>query len=302
MSVEERIDAQVIHKVYMGNLAPDVSADVVEDVMAKFKSLDRVIMKQGFCFCYFKSRDEATTCIEDFDDQECQELTDQRLRVEFARGRERGRFRPTEEARENAAPNKNLFVVNYDPEATSSEDLEAYFSKWGSVEKIQMKDKYSFIEFRELDEAKVALTESQSTQFRGRILTVEYVASGDHKPVPARYPRDPYPPRSERPRPPQPRQYSRERSYSRPEYYYRYEPYDRYEPYERYAEYYDYEAYTRYDPRERYPPYGAAPPAYIARGPPSYYRSSRYPPTSPRHCSRSPPRSRTDRRGSPYSR
>lgn len=31
----------------MGNLAPDVSADVVEDVMAKFKSLDRVIMKQG---------------------------------------------------------------------------------------------------------------------------------------------------------------------------------------------------------------------------------------------------------------
>lgn len=31
----------------MGNLAPDVSADVVEDVMAKFKSMDRVIMKQG---------------------------------------------------------------------------------------------------------------------------------------------------------------------------------------------------------------------------------------------------------------
>lgn len=39
----------------------------------------------GFCFCYFKNRDEATACIEDFDDRECQELTDQRLRVEFAR-------------------------------------------------------------------------------------------------------------------------------------------------------------------------------------------------------------------------
>lgn len=39
----------------------------------------------GFCFCYFKSRDEAAACIEDFDDRECQELTDQRLRVEFAR-------------------------------------------------------------------------------------------------------------------------------------------------------------------------------------------------------------------------
>lgn len=55
-------------------------------------------------------------------------------------------MRPHDEARETAAPNKNLFVVNYDPEATSLEDLEAYFSKWGNVEKIQMKDKYSFIE------------------------------------------------------------------------------------------------------------------------------------------------------------
>lgn len=38
-------------QVYMGNLAPDVSADVVEDVMAKFKSMDRVIMKQGTLLC-----------------------------------------------------------------------------------------------------------------------------------------------------------------------------------------------------------------------------------------------------------
>jgi len=37
----------LIVQVYMGNLAQDVSSDVVEEVMAKFKSLDRVIMKQG---------------------------------------------------------------------------------------------------------------------------------------------------------------------------------------------------------------------------------------------------------------
>ena len=61
-------------------------------------------------------------------------------------GRERGRIRSHDESRENAPPNKNLFVVNYDPEATTSEDLEAYFSKWGNIEKVQMKDKYSFIE------------------------------------------------------------------------------------------------------------------------------------------------------------
>lgn len=37
-------------QVYMGNLAQDVSSDVVEAVMDKFKSMDRVIMKQG-AFC-----------------------------------------------------------------------------------------------------------------------------------------------------------------------------------------------------------------------------------------------------------
>jgi len=162
---------------------------------------------------------------------------------------------------------------------------------------------HSFLQFRELEDAKAALAESRSTQFRGRILTVEYVASGAQRPAPSRQLRELYPPRSERPRqPPPPRNYSRERPYTRPEYYYRYEPYGRYEPYERYAEYYDYEAYARYDPRERYPSYAAAPPAYMSRGPPSFYRTSRYPPASPRNCSRSPPRSRGERRGSPYSR
>eukprot|EP00892_Ulva_mutabilis_P012878 jgi/Ulvmu1/9963/UM059_0011.1 len=301
MSVEEKYEDQVIHKVYMGNLAQDVSSDVVEAVMDKFKSLDRVIMKQGFCFCYFKKREEAVACIEAFDDQECQDLTDQRLRVEFARGRERGRLRAHEESRENAPANKNLFVVNYDPDATSSQDLEAYFSKWGTISKIQMKDKYSFVEFCELEDAKAALFESRSTQFRGRILTVEYVASGGHRAAQSRQPRDAYLTRSDRTRQaPPPRHYSQERPYMHPEYYCRYEPYSRYEPYERYAEYYDYEAYARYDPRDRHPAY--APPAFMSRGPPSYYRSSRYPLSSPRHCSRSPPRSRGERRGSPYSR
>lgn len=66
-------------------------------------------------------------------------------------GRERGRLKPQDEARENAPPNKNLFIVNYDPDATTGEDLEAYFSKWGEIEKVQMKDKYSFVEVHQFN-------------------------------------------------------------------------------------------------------------------------------------------------------
>jgi hypothetical protein len=61
-------------------------------------------------------------------------------------GREPGRFRSDREI----PPNRNLFVVNYDPDGTRREDLEKFFEQWGTVDRVQMKDKYSFIEVRTL--------------------------------------------------------------------------------------------------------------------------------------------------------
>jgi hypothetical protein len=60
-------------------------------------------------------------------------------------GRERMRFR-SESYNDKLPPNRNLFVVNYEPETTTREDLEKFFAKWGEVERVQMKEKYSFIE------------------------------------------------------------------------------------------------------------------------------------------------------------
>ena len=146
----------------------------------------------------------------------------------------------------------------------------------------------SFLQYQEQEMATTALSESQSTQFHGRILTVEYVQSGSSRaPVRRRSPvrDDEYDaPRFERreSRPP-PRSWGRERPYERSDYY-RYEPYDRYEA-DRY-DYYEYYARDRYAPRERYPPY---PPAYHRAPPPHSYRPApRY--ASPvRYSSRSPP-------------
>lgn len=62
--------------------------------------------------------------------------------VSSVQGREPGRFRSDKEI----PPNRNLFVVNYEPEATRREDLEKFFAQWGTVDRVQMKDKYCFVE------------------------------------------------------------------------------------------------------------------------------------------------------------
>lgn len=280
---DDREERSSPHKVYIGNLAPDVSSEAVEDVVKKCGDVDRVIMKRGFCFCYFKSYDDAQACITDYDDRECQEISDHRLRVEMARGREPARFKSDREI----PPNRNLFVVNYDPEGTTREDLEKFFQQWGTVDRVQMKDKYSFIEFQDVEMATSALHESQSSQFNGRILTVEYVQSGAQKTRRGRD--DEYEaPRHERReserRPPPPRGWGRERPYERSDYY-RYDAYDRYDHYD----YYEYYGRDRYAPRDRYGPY--PPPMSYHRGPPppSYRSAPRYGSPVPRYSSRSPP-------------
>ena len=54
--------------------------------------------------------------------------------------------------------------MNYEPEGTRREDLEKFFAQWGTVDRVQMKDKYSFVEVH-IPTVLLCLNESDTLSF-----------------------------------------------------------------------------------------------------------------------------------------
>lgn len=50
------------------------------------------------------------------------------------------------ERRQYAKPNRTLFVVNFEPASTFMDDLRAFFEQWGTLERVQLKTKFAFVE------------------------------------------------------------------------------------------------------------------------------------------------------------
>lgn len=70
-------------------------------------------------------------------------LTD--IHVQLIQGGGQARVREIER-RENAEPNKTLFVVNFEPQSTEMDDLRHFFEQWGELERVQLKTKFAFVE------------------------------------------------------------------------------------------------------------------------------------------------------------
>jgi hypothetical protein len=66
-------------------------------------------------------------------------------RIHLIQGGGQARIREIKR-REQAEPNKTLFVVNFEPQSTEMDDLRHFFEQWGELERVQLKTKFAFVE------------------------------------------------------------------------------------------------------------------------------------------------------------
>eukprot|EP00494_Astrolonche_serrata_P027241 UN27504 len=72
-------------------------------------------------------------------------------------------------------PSETLFVVNF-PDMTRKEDLNLLFARYGSVNRITMHKNYSFIQYKDVNDAEDAQGKLDGFKFMGSHLTVRYAS------------------------------------------------------------------------------------------------------------------------------
>eukprot|EP00877_Chromochloris_zofingiensis_P012681 jgi/Chrzof1/7667/Cz02g32080.t1 len=156
--------------VFCGNFEYDASEKEIYRLFEKYGEVDRIDMKTGFAFVYMKRSRDGDDAIRDLDRREWG-YKRRPLRVEWAKR--------TEDKSKNQAPTKTLFVVNFDVLRTRVRDIEDLFVKYGPLSRVEIKRNYAFVEFESLDDAIKAQRDTDTTQWNGRTLTVEFVTNKD---------------------------------------------------------------------------------------------------------------------------
>jgi len=160
--------------VFCGNFEYDASEKDIAKLFEKYGLVERIDMKTGFAFVYMKNKRDAEDAIYYLDRKEWGFRKVRPLRVEWAKSSDGG-------TKKNQAPTTTLFVVNFDVMRTRERDLDDYFSRFGPLERVEIKRNYAFIEFRNLDDATEAQRRAHTATFNGRTITVEFVQSDGEK-------------------------------------------------------------------------------------------------------------------------
>eukprot|EP00878_Enallax_costatus_P007992 GHUV01008359.1.p1 GENE.GHUV01008359.1~~GHUV01008359.1.p1 ORF type:complete len:199 (+),score=45.00 GHUV01008359.1:442-1038(+) len=106
------------------------------------------------------------------------------LRVEWAK--------KTEPSGKALEPTTTLFVVNFDTRSIREQDLERYFEKYGTLNRVEIKRNYAFVEFKELADAIDAQKRCHGREMDGRTITVEFVDSSRQRREDRERSRSPY--------------------------------------------------------------------------------------------------------------
>eukprot|EP00249_Psilotum_nudum_P011858 c23428_g1_i1 orf=359-934(+) len=104
-----------------------------------------------------------------------------RLRVEWAKQGD-GAIRRREDVRRSITeqrPTKTLFVVNFDPMLTRTQDLEKHFAPYGKLERVRIRKNFAFVQYETQEEATKALECTNMSKLMDRVITVEYATSED---------------------------------------------------------------------------------------------------------------------------
>jgi len=74
-----------------------------------------------------------------------------------------------------SVPNETLFVVNFNEETNSREDLQMLFEPYGELHRIDMKRNYAFVQFKTVDAAARAKDATNGGKLDQNEITVEFV-------------------------------------------------------------------------------------------------------------------------------
>ncbi|KAJ4462034.1 putative RNA recognition motif domain [Paratrimastix pyriformis] len=163
--------------IFVGHFAPD--PHIHEDLKRTFErygEVERIDVKKNFAFVFMDTHDHAVDAVKALFGKE---ISGQRVRIEICRGD--GAVKRREEMRNrsaNTTPNETLFVVNFDSERMTEEQLQRLFEKYGRVTRVDLKrpDKtFGFVQFERLEDAKAAKEGMDGKVVDDREITVQYV-------------------------------------------------------------------------------------------------------------------------------
>ncbi|XP_061372852.1 serine/arginine-rich splicing factor RS31-like [Gastrolobium bilobum] len=161
--------------VFVGNYEYDTRQSELERLFAKYGRIERVDMKSGFAFVYYKDERDAEDAVRALDDFPFG-YEKRRLSVEWARG-ERGRNRDGSKA--NQKPTKTLFVINFDPIRTRVRDIERHFEPYGKLLHVRIRRNFAFVQFETQEDATKALECTHMSKILDRVVSVEYALRDD---------------------------------------------------------------------------------------------------------------------------
>lgn len=149
--------------LFVGGVSADMTGDDLRTAFGAYGTVSKVELKETFAYVFMASG--GTRAHDEMNGARVGPLQ-HRIRVEWARSVARGRAEAT-------SPNTTLYVADYDPRMTRDE-VTGMFSRFGTIVRVCMCNKFTFIEFEKLDDATRAYTEMQGTQCGARTLTVQY--------------------------------------------------------------------------------------------------------------------------------
>ena len=149
--------------LFVGGVSSDMTGDDLRTAFGAYGTVSKVELKETFAYVFMASG--GTRAHDEMNGARVGPLQ-HRIRVEWARSVARGRAEAT-------SPNTTLYVADYDPRMTRDE-VTGMFSRFGTIVRVCMCNKFTFIEFERLEDATRAYTEMQGTQCGARTLTVQY--------------------------------------------------------------------------------------------------------------------------------
>lgn len=160
--------------IFVGNFEYDSRTADVERLFAQYGPVARVDLKRGFAFVFMQNEQQGEAAIRGLDGRALDETRRRPLKVEWARGDGAIKRREDERRKRAAEPSETLFVVNFDPVTTTRQLLDLHFSRFGHIVRLDLQQRFAFIQFEKVSHAAVALQALNGMLLGDRYLIVEY--------------------------------------------------------------------------------------------------------------------------------
>lgn len=183
--------------IFIGNFSQTTQSSDLEHVFSVHGTVHRIDLKRNFAFVFMESEHDGCEAIAALNGVIHPQITERPLKVEWARGDGIVKRREDERRRLALSPSDTLFVVNFDPSTTGSHDLHSKFSPFGRIIRLDLQQRFAFIQYEIVDQATAAMNALNGAIIDGRKLIVEYTVHQSHsrRPLPPRhYPYEFYPP------------------------------------------------------------------------------------------------------------